>query len=180
MKQYHRYRMDFTGKWVQAGACFMGLSVFTLAVYYFGICNLSDLGIAQLVLGLWVPLILGAVYILLLRFIHWDAPGIYAIAGVVFCLLYVVGLFSGGGILRIILGLVGYGFGAVILVAVVGGYLPDKLIGTVYFLILILVRVLCFDVGKLSAMEWITECSTLCSMAALMCLPMSLRSGKKR
>lgn len=180
MKQYHRYRMDFTGKWVKASASFMGLSVFALAVWYFGFCNLQDFGLGALVMGLWIPFILGAVYILLMQVLRWNAPGVYAILGAMFCAIYILGLFSSGDMLRILLGTAGYAFSAVILVAVVGGYLPDKLIAPVVFAIVIGVRVLCFDVHTLSGLEWIEESATICSQAALLCLPMGLKNAKRK
>lgn len=178
MKQYHRYRMDFSGEWLRRSAMCMGMSILLLAVYYFGIHNLSDFGFGKLLVCLWLPLILGTAYVILLRGLKYDAPGVYALICAGFCLVYILGTFVSGSGLRVMLGIPGYLLSAAVYLIVVGGYFPSWVPASLAFCAAVSLRVLLFDVGRLQIADWIAEGSVLCSMAAFIFLPVGLKKNR--
>lgn len=180
MKQYHRYHMDFTGSWARASLICMGMSLFLLAVYYFGVTAFGDHGVMTILFSLCLPLLVSAAYIVLMQVLRWDAPGIYGMLGALLCAAFLVGTFFSGSVFRIILGVAWYVICAAVLLAVTGGYLPGKALSVTVFGISIAVRLLFFDVGRLSLAEWIEEGATLCAMASLICLPMALIPVKQQ
>lgn len=179
MKQYHQYQMNFTGKAAYFSGIFMGLSVFALAVYYLAIRNMSDIGRGELVICFWLPLVLGVVYIALLNAVRWNAPGLYAIFGVLFCVLHILSAFVAGGFFRIMLDCIVYVICAAVLLVVMGGYFPARLPASLCFAIALVLRIVLFDIGRLSTVEWIQETAPLCVLASLMCLPVSVKPVKK-
>ncbi len=179
MKQYRRYQMNFAGEWLRRSAMCMGMSVFLLAVYYLGFFNLQDFSFGKLFVGFWFPLSLGVVYVVLLRGIKWNAPGVYAILCAAFCLVYILASFQSGNALRILLAIPGYVLGAGIYLIVVGGYFPAWLPASLFFGGAILIRVLFFDHG-LSLVDWLKEGAILLSMAAFLFLPLGLKQVKKK
>ena len=180
MKQYHRYRMDFSGKSLGYSCIFMGLSLFLLVFYYLGMNRLERLPMVSKVFNLWFPVALCVVYIFLLRILRLNAPGMFAILGVVLCLLLILNLFLTASILRAILGIVVYTFSACMLILCAGGYLPGRLPATVCFGIVLLVRLLVFDLGKLSGEAWIPECAILCMIAGIALLPLGMIDGNQQ
>lgn len=175
MKQYRRYRMDFSGEWLRRSAMCMGFSVFVQAVYYLGICNLQDLGFGTLLIGLWLPMLLGVGYVVLLRGLKWNAPGVYGLLCAAFCVVYILGALLTGNVLRIILAIIGYLLCAAVYLIVVGGYFPSWLPAVLVFVAAMVLRVILFDLGRLSVSDWIAEAGTLSSMAAFALLPLGLK-----
>ncbi len=179
LKQYHRYQMDFSGSWMKGSLASMGLAVFLLAVYYFGWINLSAVKIGKLILGLILPMLLCLGYIVLLRFVKLNAPGVYGIIGAALCLVLMGGNILAGGLLRMILSIVGYALCSVILIFCVGGYLPGKLPASLTFGIAFAVRLLFFDLLRFRKVNWLEEAAVLLILLALTCLPMALKPAKK-
>lgn len=180
MKRYHVYRMNFASEWIRRSAMCMGLAVFLMATYYLGLHGLSDFGFGVMLLHFWLPLLLGIAYIVLIRVIRWDAPGIYAIGCAVFCLIFLLQAVTSGNGFRFILGLPGYFLCGAIYLVVIGGFFPSKLPASLVFLIAIVARVILFDVGRLSLVNWVREGAVLFAMAAFLFLPLGIHSAKKK
>lgn len=180
MKQYRRYQMNFAGEWLRRSAMCMGLSVFLLAVYYLGFHNLKDFSFGTLLVGFWLPLILGVVFVVLLRGLKWNAPGIYALLCVAFCLVYILGTFLTGSVLRILIGIPVFALCAAVYIVIVGGYFPSWMPASLYFAGVIVVRLLVFDSGLSGITDWIKEAAVLCSMGAFLLLPMGLKEVKRK
>lgn len=179
MKQYYQYQMDFSGKWLGYSALCMGMSLFLTALYYLGLNNLKDIGTGELIFCLWLPLMGGVGYLALLRIKQWNAPGIYAIIGAVFCVLYILGSFTGGAV-KGLFAVPAYVICGAVLLVIVGGFFPAKLPAALVFGIVIVLRIILFDLGRLSWQQWIQEGAPLFSMAAFMFLPLGLTSVNKR
>jgi len=171
LKKYHRYRMQFTGKWERATAIGMGASVFLLAVYFFLMRGLGSIKVGEAVFLLTLPLLLSIAYLVLLRYVRLDSPGVFAILGAVFCLVLMISTFTSGSILRMILGCIWYGFSALLLLACAGGFLPGTLPASLVFRVAFVVRLL-FDLKLRSLGAWVYEASALALILALSCLPM--------
>lgn len=174
MKQYYRFRMNFDGMWMKASTFCMGLSLLLLAIYYFGMTEFGEHGVAEILLLLCIPLALTIAFIVLLTVLRWDAPGIYGILGAVFCIIFLITTIFSGNVIRMALGAVWYILSAVVYLAVTGGYLPGKLPGAAVFAIAMIARIL-FVGGDLTSLKGLaSEGSTLVAMAGLMFLPLSM------
>ncbi len=179
LKRYDRYQMDFTGNWMKASLASMGLSVFLLAVYYFGWLNLSTVKIGKVILGLIFPMLLCLGYIVLLRFMKLNAPGVYGILGAALCLVLMGGNILAGGMVRMILSIVGYALCGVIIIFCAGGFLPGRLPASLAFGCAFAVRLLFFDLLRFRKVNWLEEAAVLLILLALTCLPMTFKSTKK-
>lgn len=179
MKQYNRYVMNPDGKWARASVLCMAGALFTLAVYYFGLRGLISVGFLEGVFCLFLPLILMAAFIALIHFMKWNAPGLFAIIGLLLCVFLFFGIFGSGSFLRIILGVIAYPICALILVACAGGYLPAKQPAVFAFPIVIFFRII-FNLGKIGLFGWVYELSAILTLAALACLMMSFEAKKIR
>lgn len=180
MKKYHVYRMNFESDWLRRSAMCMGMSVFLLAAYYLGAHDLSHHTGGMLFLNFWLPLALGLGYIVLVCILRLNAPGVYAIVCGAFCLMYLLqALFSGNGF-RVVIALPGYLLCAAVCVVVLGGYFPSLAPAGICFLAVVVLRVILFDLGRLSLGQWIAEGAVLCSMCAFIFLPGGyVRTNKK-
>ncbi len=167
LKQYVRYEMNMQSKW--AGVCTgcMGLSFFLRVLYFFGLVNLSDVGAGVIFLDLILPLLFCAGYLIVFSVMKLNAPGIYAIAGSIFCLLLMLWNFSGGDVLRSILSVVLYILAAVVLLATAGGYLPGKLPSTLIFSVLLIARLLMYSLNQTGLGEYILEFSAVCILVSM-------------
>lgn len=180
MKRYHQYKMDFEGRGVQWSAVCMGVAIFLSALYYLGIRNMKDVGGLELLVCLWLPVIAGVAYLVLLRIVRFNAPGVYAIFGAAFCAILILSSFVSGSALRMIIGIPAYLICGAALLIVVGGYFPARLPAVLLFGIAIGLRVILFDLGRLSITQWIEEGAQLFMLAAFMFLPLGLKSINKK
>ena len=179
MKQYRQYQMNFTGKCAGYSAACMGLSMFLAALYYLGLNYLADTGAGELIFCLWLPLVSGTAYLVLLRVMRWNAPGTYAIIGAVFCVISIFGSFAvGAG--RGVFAIPVYLICAAVLLVVVGGFFPSSLPVALVFGIAIVLRILLLDIGRLSLVQWVREGAHLFAMGAFVFLPGALTRVKNR
>lgn len=86
LKQSVRCQMQMDSRWIQISVIFMGLSVFLRAVYYLGLTNFQDLNGFQLITQLIVPVVVAAIYLILIKGLNLNSPillgvlsGLYAI-----------------------------------------------------------------------------------------------------
>ena len=170
LKQYIRYEMRFEGNWPGICVGCMGLSFFLRILYYFGLVHLQDIGGGETFFSLILPLLFSCAFIVLFRVVKWNAPGIFAILGSVFCLLLIIWNFSSGDFLRIILSVFMYIIAAAVLLATAGGYLPGNLVSTAAFAIILVFRFLLYSMGQSGLSAYIAEFSSLCLIASLLAL----------
>ncbi len=171
MKRYHRYQIDYQGKAIWLSGICIALSVFLQAVYDLFLQGIGTVGVLAQIFNLWLPLILSMGYLVLLRIIKWNAPGTLALIGAAFCLLLMLQLFTCGAVLRIILGILGYLVGGALLIFCAGGFLPGRLVASLVFLVILVLRLLLFR--SATGLDWIAEISDLSVIAGLMFLPIS-------
>lgn len=180
LKQYTRYQIDFGGKWILPAAICMGLSFFLRVVYYFGLTNIFSYNTGTIILQIILPLFLCAGYIVLLRAVKLNAPGVFAIIGAAFCLMILIWNFSTGDILRILLSVVFYLFSGLVLLATAGGYLPGRFLSSAVFLVLLIFRFMLYRPSGTQIGQMVLEISILCIPASLFCLTRCLKEGKNR
>ncbi|MBQ7817198.1 MAG: hypothetical protein IJ388_00175 [Oscillospiraceae bacterium] len=179
MQPKNRYVMNPDGKWTKASVLCMAGALFALAVYYFGLRGLISVGFLEAVFCLFLPLILMVGYIVLIHFMKWNAPGLFAIMGLLFCIFLFFGTFGSGNVLRIILGVVWYPLSALILVGSAGGYLTKKQPAVFVFPIAIFFRLIIFGLGN-GLISFVNDISASLVLAALGCLMMSFEAKKVR
>ncbi len=175
MKRYHVYKMDFQGRAAWLSGIFMGIAVFALALEYLFLRELVETGILEQIFCLWLPMAACLGYITLIRVVKWNSPGAMGIAGAVLCLLLIIGTFFDGGVLRILLGVLGYTLCGGLLILAAGGLLPGRFPAVIVLAFVMVFRVLFFSGG--SMMPQIADFSIL---VGLITLPLSFEKIKKR
>ncbi|MBE6986047.1 MAG: hypothetical protein E7433_01290 [Ruminococcaceae bacterium] len=149
-------------------------------MYYFGLTNIFTYNTGTIIMQIILPLSLCAGYIVLLRAVKLNAPGIFAILGAAFCLMVMIWNFSTGDILRILLSVVFYLLSGLVLLATAGGYLPGRLLSSGLFLALLVFRYLMYAPSFRHIGQFILELSVLCIPASLFCLTRCMKEVKNR
>lgn len=173
MKQYHRYKMDFSCRSIWLSAICMGAALFLLVLHYLAFRYFTDTPMVELTVFLWVPAFLILAYVILLRIVRLNAPGIYAIIGALVCILLLVWECMGGNMVHILLFGALYIISAGILILCCGGYLPGRLPASVAFAIVLLLRLIFTDFDAVSI-------ARLGILASLMLLPMAMIPGREK
>ena len=158
----------------------MGLSFFLRVVYYFGFTNIFTYDTATIILQIILPLAVCAGYIVLLRAVKLNAPGVFAIFGAAFCLMIMIWNFSSGDALRIVLSILFYLLSGLVLLATAGGYLPGKLLSSAVFLIVLIFRYFLYAPSFRQIGQFTLELSVLCIPASLFCLTRCFKEAKNR
>jgi hypothetical protein len=173
MKKAHDYRMDFEGRPHFAAAALMGVAFFLRAVYYLGFSRPETVGVGNLCLFLILPMLLECAFMVLMRGIRYNAPGVYGILGAAYCLLLMLQSFQFGSMVRLILSVVAYFVCGAALVTVTGGLLSKGVAVTALFVTLS-VRFLFFDLSgyvfSFRVIGFIQEAAALCGILSLGCL----------
>lgn len=172
-KKRIRYRMDQTGRSIQAAMSLMGLSFFLRVVYYFGCVRIETVGFWELLSWLILPMLLEGAFIVLLRILKWDTPRLYALMAAVFGVVLIFQSFGYGSVLRTVFSILAYLACTVLALGVAEGYLSKQIAATA-FLVTALARLLIFElvpyVFHLRIIAFIRDVSGLVVLLALMCL----------
>lgn len=176
LKQLVRYKIDFSHKCAVISGGLMGISVFLQVLYFTLVKPMPDCGSAELTLFFWFPLVLEAAWIVLLRGVKFNAPGVLGIVGVIVSLLLITQSFFGGGALLTILSIALYVLAGAALLTVCGGFLPYRSLAALTMVLPGLVALLGF-IGDLSA-DNLLRLATACTTFALACFPGALQKGK--
>lgn len=178
----YKYRMDCDGKYHMGATALMGASFFLRAAYYFGFTRPETAGAWGLITFLILPMLMEAAFMVMIRGVKLDLPGIYGIMGAAYCLLLILQSFQVGGVLRIILAIIGYLICGAALVGVGWGLL-SKSLGVTALLVTFGVRLLTFDLGyllNLRLIALIREAAGLCAILALAFFCAGLAEKKKK
>lgn len=178
-----RYRMDIEGPWLCAATALMGGAFFLRTVYYFGVQGLSD-SLGTLLLMMAFPMILEAAFVIVLRGVRLNAPGLCGILMALYCVLLLVQSFFYGDVLRTILGVVGYlACGTAMLALLLGWFRSRGLVFTV-FAVTAAVRFLLFDLGEyilnFRIGSFLPEAAALCALIAMAIFPFGLKQLAKK
>ncbi len=140
LKQYFQYRIQFDGKWTTAAGIFAGISFFLRAVYYFAIADLSAVSVPGIIFKCIIPLLIACGYLILLKCLHINIPGIYSTLGCLLCMVIIVGNFTSGDILRVLFSIVWYFIVGALFLGTTSGFLPDKVFSVITLMISVIVR----------------------------------------
>ncbi|MBE6934678.1 MAG: hypothetical protein E7462_06505 [Ruminococcaceae bacterium] len=180
LKQYTRYQIDFKSKWTSVCGVLMGLSFFLRLIYYFGLTNIYDLAVVEILSTMIPGAVLCLAYLFTLSVMRLNAPGVYGILGAVHCFLLMFGTFSSGDGVRIALAVIWYVLAAGVLLLTVGGYLPGRLLASLVFFVPAVVRLFVYDLNHVTLLQWVREFGVLFALVGLACLPMGLKFGTQK
>ncbi len=168
--QIKHYRMEMEGRCAITAASLMGLALFLRVFYYFGLVGVNNVGALWLIMGLILPLALEIGFVVLLKGIRLNAPGLYGIIGAAYCLLLLIQSFQYGSVVRIVLGILAYLICGGLVFVVSGGWL-SKEIGVTALFATAAIRFFVFCLGKyifsLSLVAFLPEAAALCGICAL-------------
>jgi len=179
LKRYTRYFIDFDSKYTSACSALMGLSFFLKLAYYFALVSFRDVQVLELIGSMIIGIVISGGMVVCLKCVHYNAPKMYGLVGVLECVILLLLSFTGGNTLRIVLSLLWYVPTAVILLMTINGYLPGRLLSAVMFWIAAVVRFFLFDLGKLSLIRWFGELAVIAMLVAFGCLVMGLKDYRK-
>lgn len=178
-----RYRMDFGCPQLTASTALMGLAFFLRAVYYFGFVGLQNLGVMTMILHIILPMTLEIAFVLLLRGIRLNAPGVYGIICGLYCVVLVIMTFGYGNVLRTILGVIWYVVCGAAIVTTMGGILRSRILTATAFFLAVGVRFLCFDLGSyildFHPVAFLPEAAGLCVLGAMAFLALGITDRRK-
>lgn len=177
-----RYHVDMEGKWVWGCASLMGLAFFLRMVYYFGFTRTETLRFSTLMLMLILPLVLEAVFMIALRGLRLDAPGLYGILAATYCVLLILQGLQYASLIRMILAIIAYLVCGGIFLAVTTGLLSREIAVTLFFLtagvrFLFVLKPYILS-GRLIA--FLPEAAGLCAVVALGALALGLQPVQKK
>ena len=180
----HKYRMDPEGKWHLGATAMMGVAFFLRAAYYFGFTRPENTGGFEMAMFLILPMVLELAFMVMIRGVKLNLPGVYGIMGAVFCAVLAVQGIMIGGVLRIILSIIGYLICGAALVGVGWGLL-SKSLGVTALLLTFTVRLLAFDLKLLTGLRLVAfmrEAAGLCVILALafLCAGLTERTRKAK
>ena len=178
----HKYRMDPEGKWHLGATAMMGVAFFLQAAYYFGFTRPENTGGVEMAMFLILPMVLELAFMVMIRGVKLNLPGVYGIMGAVFCAVLAVQGIMIGGVLRIILSIIGYLICGAALVGVGWGLL-SKSLGVTALLLTFTVRLLAFDLKLLTGLRLVAfmrEAAGLCVILALafLCAGLTEKTAK--
>ncbi len=179
MKQYRRYRMDFSGQWLNAFCLLCGLSFFLRVGYYFMFVNPTLCSAMEVLFSMILPMLLCVASLVVLKFIRLDAPGVIGIIGAAMCLCLMIGTFFSGNALRIVFAVIFYLAAGGLLVLTVGGFVPTRQFSVIAFGLILLVRILFFR-PSLGFLPVFMELSQLTMLISVAILPLTMVQGKMR
>lgn len=177
----HKYRMDCDGKHHLGATALMGGAFFLRAAYYFGFTRPETVGVWNLIVFLILPMLLEAAFMVMIRGVKLNLPGVYGIMGAVYCLLLILQSFQLGSVLRMILAIIGYLICGAALVGVGWGLL-SKSLGVTVLLVVLVVRFFAFDLSyilNLRVIGFIREAAGLCGILAMVFLCGGLTEKKR-
>ena len=178
-----RYKMDLSGKGMQGALVMLGLSFFLRMVYYFACVRIETVGFWELLTWMILPMIVEAGFIVMIRILRMNLPGIYAIMAAALGLFMIFQSFGYGSLVRTIFAIVAYLGCSVLIIGVAGGML-SKQIAVAAYLITALVRFFGFEmfqmIFRLKVTTLIKDLTGLFALLGLMYLAKSFETVEKK
>ncbi len=182
-RKMKRYTLDMTGKSMGGALIMCGLSFFLRAVYYFGCVQIETIHFWELLTWMILPMLVEAAFIVMLRILRLNLPGVYAMMAAGVGLLMILQSFGYGLWLRTILAIIAYAGCGVLIIGVAGGYL-SKQIAVAGYVLTALVRFFGFELGqqvfRLRLTAFIKDATGLFALIGLMYLAASFKEVDKK
>lgn len=140
LNQPVRCKMEMDSQWIQISVVFMGLCVFLKAVYYLGLTNFQDLSAFQLITRLIIPVVVAAVYLILIKGLSLNSPIFLGILSGLYAVDYL--LIAGQ---NEIVSAVLLAANAAVFLATVYGFLPDAKAAVIVSIVSMVYRIAVVD-----------------------------------
>ncbi len=140
LNQPIRCQMQLDSQWIQSSVIFMGISVFLKAVYYLGITNMNDIGGFQLATQFILPVIVSAVFLILIKGLNMNSPILLGLLSGLYAVDHLFGMDSGEIVSAILLAI-----NAAVFLATVFGVLQDTSFVIIASAISVLYRIIVVD-----------------------------------
>lgn len=121
MRDKTRVHIDFSGKWAGIAAALAGFGFFLYCVYYFGITNIIDCSILEVLFQMLLPMALLAAFTVLWQMKRYDAFYVYTLMGGLYCIAMFFRIFSYSSVILMILEGILYAAAAIVCFLVVSG-----------------------------------------------------------
>ncbi len=174
LQQIVRYRLDFESKALTASGALMGAAFFLQSVYFFGVADLQQVGIGQLIFQLSLPVLIEASWFLLLRGFQFPIPMLYGMLGAGYCLILMVQTVAYGGVAAAIVAVPSCIVSALGLLAVTGGYVASRFVAVAALILTIVLRLIFGGIP-----EGVLELAALCGFAGMMVLFAAMKDPRK-
>lgn len=170
LNQMVRFRVYFEGKGASSAAVMLGAAVFLRIVYYFGFGYFSEAGASGLILNVILPVLLCGGAAVLLKGLRFGMLRVYGILASIYSILMMVWTFDPESIFHFVLAVVWYLVTIAVVWATVEGYLANRVVMQLAFLLPVLYRFFFFDLGTyitaFKLVEFLPEASNLCGLLA--------------
>ena len=185
------YNIDFRAGALKVSSFFAGFSFLLLAVYYFGITNLKDCPGGEIILSMLLPMLILAVFIVLLGGFRYPVTPVYGFLGTAYCVFMFIRAFSYGNPLNTLLAMIWYLLAAAVYLCTALGYIPAIGIALPVMLLPVAVRLLFVDIRSYFLAKayaaFLPEAAALSGLLAfgllMLCLkpePIKARERKRR
>lgn len=181
LKESVHYHVDFKTGAVKASGLFGGLSFLLLAVYYFGFINLKDCSGGEVFLSMILPMLLLAVFIVLLAGVQLPVMSIYGILGTAYCVFMIFRAVGYSDKLNMVLAIVWYLLAAAVYLGTSMGYIPTNSLMAVVMIGPAVFRLLFVDIKGYFLQKvfvgFLPEAAALCGLMAFGLLALCLQTG---
>ena len=182
LKQSVRCQMQMDSRWIQMSVVFMGLSVFLRAVYYLGLTNFQDLSAFQLMVQLILPVVVAAVYLILIKGLNMNSPILLGILSGLYALDYLLSMEKGETVSAVLLAV-----NVAVFLATVFGYLYDTkpvviagILSMVYRVAFVDLVGYIFPLSEWHMIAYIPLLSNMCAVLAIGLLSPALQLTHRR
>lgn len=184
LKQMVRYRIDPDSGWITASSLFAGLSIFAIALYFFVLTDISELGAGGLIVQVVIPLIWLVAYVVIAKGLRMNNPLVYGGMGAVYCLMMMIWGFQTPTILGSVFGAIFYLLAAAAMVAVTMGLFPGSYYLAAVLGAVVLMQVFWHDLStyiiSLKFKDYLPLLSRISGVAALSMMCFGLRGRPLR
>lgn len=174
------YHIQFNHKNIVPTSALAGASFFFLCVHYFGLTNLAQCGIGEIILQMILPMLTMVGFVVLLRGIRYGVTPVYGMIGAAYCLLLVIQAFSYGNIFGAIIAMLWYILTAAVCVFTTFGYISSGIYMLIAFLVPVLFRLVFVDIYQYLIRRnfsgFFTEAAMLCGLTAFGLLSLCLKA----
>lgn len=184
MKHDIYYTLRRQSPWVTVSGALMGLAFLIQAVYFLLIRNVTQVLLPELMIYMAIPMAVEFLWCLMIHVIpQRDTVALGITACLIFVVLMGLSLFY-GDLARTILAVAAYLAVAQLVMLIMAGRFPYRLVGFAAVALTLLVRILAYSVPVyVKAADWtgllVRELPGLCMLAAIMCVLAVIQPHKK-
>lgn len=164
-----RYRIRFESIWTHYATVLTGLSFFLLVVNFFGLRNLQDCSLSEIIFSMSLPMAIFVAFMVFLRGLHFTNVNLYGALGALYCVCMIINAFSYENIVMTVLAVIWYSLTLFICLGTTIGYIANRTYMSLSFLLPVIYRLVFVDLSKfifkLDIIGFIPEAAILSGLA---------------